>query len=33
MGGLYSSAGAYFMFFLFVLITFLVMSGFFRTLG
>ncbi|KAL7421564.1 ATP-binding cassette transporter snq2 [Cryptotrichosporon argae] len=33
MGGLYSSAGAYFMFFLFVFTTFMVMAGFFRTLG
>jgi ABC-type multidrug transport system fused ATPase/permease subunit len=33
MGGLYSSAGAYFIFFLFVFTTFMVMSGFFRTLG
>lgn len=33
MGGLYSSAGAFFMFFLFVFTTFMVMSTFFRTLG
>lgn len=33
MGGLYASAGAYFMFFLFVFTTFMVMAGFFRTLG
>ncbi|OCF78442.1 ATP-binding cassette transporter [Kwoniella mangroviensis CBS 8886] len=33
MGGLYSSAGAFFMFFLFVFTTFMVMSAFFRTLG
>ncbi|WWD20557.1 hypothetical protein CI109_105033 [Kwoniella shandongensis] len=33
MGGLYSSAGAFFIFFLFVFTTFMVMSAFFRTLG
>ncbi|WVR08472.1 hypothetical protein IAU60_005527 [Kwoniella sp. DSM 27419] len=33
MGGLYSSAGAYFIFFLMVFTTFMVMSSFFRTLG
>lgn len=33
MGGLYSSAGAYFIFLLFIFTTFMVMSGFFRTLG
>lgn len=33
MGGLYSSGGAFFMFFLFVFLTFMVMSAFFRTLG
>nr|ODN90094.1 ATP-binding cassette transporter [Cryptococcus depauperatus CBS 7841] len=33
MGGLYSSGGAFFMFFLFVFLTFMVMSSFFRTLG
>ena len=33
MGGLYASAGAYFMFLLFIFTTFMVMSGFFRTLG
>ena len=33
MGGLYASAGAYFIFLLFIFTTFMVMSGFFRTLG
>jgi ABC-type multidrug transport system permease subunit len=33
MGGLAASAGAYFMFYLFVATTFFVMAGFFRTLG
>ncbi|OCF43306.1 ATP-binding cassette transporter [Kwoniella heveanensis CBS 569] len=33
MGGLYSSAGAFFTFLLFVFLTFMVMSSFFRTLG
>lgn len=33
MGGLYSSAGAFFEFYLFVTVTFFVMAGFFRTLG
>lgn len=33
MGGLYSSAGAFFIFYLFVFLTFMVMAGFFRTLG
>ncbi|ORY35845.1 ABC-2 type transporter-domain-containing protein [Naematelia encephala] len=33
MGGLYSSGGAFFMFYLFVFTTFMVMAGFFRTLG
>ncbi|GFZ48255.1 hypothetical protein JCM24511_06003 [Saitozyma sp. JCM 24511] len=33
MGGLYSSAGAFFMFYLFVFTTFMVMAGFFRSLG
>ncbi|CAK9786637.1 ATP-binding cassette transporter [Cutaneotrichosporon oleaginosum] len=33
MGGLAASAGAFFMFYLFVFTTFMVMAGFFRTLG
>ncbi|WVQ86013.1 hypothetical protein IAT38_008181 [Cryptococcus sp. DSM 104549] len=33
MGGLYSSAGAFFIFYLFVFSTFMVMSAFFRVLG
>ena len=33
VGGLYSSAGAFFTFFLFIFTTFMVMSSFFRTLG
>ncbi|ODN86072.1 ATP-binding cassette transporter [Cryptococcus wingfieldii CBS 7118] len=33
MGGLYSSGGAFFIFFLFIFLTFMVMSSFFRTLG
>ncbi|EIW69828.1 hypothetical protein TREMEDRAFT_43505 [Tremella mesenterica DSM 1558] len=33
MGGLYSSGGAFFTFYLFVFTTFMVMAGFFRTLG
>lgn len=33
MGGLYASAGAYFILLLAVFTTFMVMAGFFRTLG
>lgn len=33
MGGLYASAGAFFTFYLMVFTTFMVMAGFFRTLG
>jgi ABC-type multidrug transport system ATPase subunit len=33
MGGLYSSAGAFFIFFLLIFTTFMVMSAFFRTIG